>query len=539
MSSFCQRVQNLDFTIYDSNPGVGGAWYANRYPGLMCDIPSHVYQLTFENNINWSGFYASGEEILQNLESIVDKYQLRPCIRLQHRVTCARYSEETGKWHITIRRPKNSTNKPWSAGLPDRPNYEDWEEFHDTADVLFNAVGSLSRWSWPDIPGLDKFSGKIMHSAHWNTTDHEDCWRDKNVGVIGVGSSAIQIVAALQPKVKHLTNYVRGRTWISSTFVRERLMKLSGGDESVNNCRREIENEMNSAQPVTLVGSDLQARAKAEFKKSMLEKLAKRPWIAEHLIPDFGVACRRLTPGPGYLEALCADNVSFVPSLIKRVTPTGIETADGNFQKLDVIVCATGFDVGFHLDFDVIGRGGLTLKEHHTPHPRTYLSVAVDGFPNMFQALGANSNVGAGNLLLVMERQVDYAVAATLKLQRERLKSIEPKKEAIEDFERYIDVSSFLTIFGTKCRSWYKVGKEEGRVVGLWPGSAMHAAKTLTHPRWEDYNYEFLDGVKNRLHWLGDGNTVADRDPKADKSWYLKPENIDYPPVPPKIRAKL
>ena len=106
-----------------------------------------------------------------------------------------------------------------------------------------------------------------------------------------------------------------------------------------------------------------------------------------------------------------------------------------------------GFDVAFHLDFDIIGRGGLTLKDHHTPHPRTYLSVAVDGFPNMFQALGANSNVGAGNLLLVMERQVDYAVAATLKVQRERLKSIEAKVEAIEDFERYIDVSFFVYQF--------------------------------------------------------------------------------------------
>ena len=113
-----------------------------------------------------------------------------------------------------------------------------------------------------------------------------------------------------------------------------------------------------------------------------------------------------------------------------------------------------GFDVAFQLDFDIIGRGGLTIKEHHTPHPRTYLSVAVDGFPNMFQALGANSNVGAGNLLLVMERQVDYAVAATLKLQRERLKSIEPKVEAIEDFEQYIDVSFFCWINFKVLYSW-------------------------------------------------------------------------------------
>jgi cation diffusion facilitator CzcD-associated flavoprotein CzcO len=99
-----------------------------------------------------------------------------------------------------------------------------------------------------------------------------------------------------------------------------------------------------------------------------------------------------------------------------------------------------GFDTSFKLDFDIIGRRGVNLNDHYTPHPRTYLAVAVDGFPNMFQALGPNSGVGAGNLLLVMERQVDYAVAATLKLQRERLKSIEVRREAVDEFEKYIDV---------------------------------------------------------------------------------------------------
>lgn len=129
---------------------------------------------------------------MQNLENIVDKYQLRPCIRLQHRVTCARYSEETGKWHLTIKRPKIATNnKPSTTGLLEPPNYEDWEEFHDTADVLFNAVGSLSRWSWPDIPGLENFSGNVIHSAHWNTTEDKDGWRDKKVGVIGVVSGLL------------------------------------------------------------------------------------------------------------------------------------------------------------------------------------------------------------------------------------------------------------------------------------------------------------------------------------------------------------
>lgn len=119
-----------------------------------------------------------------------------------------------------------------------------------------------------------------------------------------------------------------------------------------------------------------------------------------------------------------------------------------------------GFDTTFRLDFDIIGKGGKTLEEHHTPHPRTYLSVAVDGFPNMFQALGPNAGVGAGNLLLIMERQVDYAVAATLKIQREHIKSMDAKPAAVDDFEQWIEVSpteSFAlygsNIFSLFCRA--------------------------------------------------------------------------------------
>ncbi|KAL0562502.1 hypothetical protein V5O48_019585, partial [Marasmius crinis-equi] len=105
--------------------------------------------------------------------------------------------------------------------------------------------------------------------------------------------------------------------------------------------RRELEGELNAAHPATLRGHPLQAEARKTFKEIMLKRLSAKPWIAESLIPDFPVACRRLTPGPGYLEALCKDNVEFVREEIKRVTPTGIENVDGTHRELDVIVCAT------------------------------------------------------------------------------------------------------------------------------------------------------------------------------------------------------
>ncbi|KAJ7459066.1 FAD/NAD-binding domain-containing protein [Mycena galericulata] len=538
---FLQRVPNIQLTIYEACAGIGGTWFANKYPGLACDIPSHCYQLTFLEKTDWSSFYAPGPEIQAYLESVVDTYKLRPFIKLEHRLTSAIYSEDTGKWNLTIQRGAE----------------QNLEQFEDSVDVLFTGMGGLSRWKWPDIKGLHSFSGKIVHSANWETgegnrdspwQDTVKSWKDKRVGVIGVGSSAIQIVPALQPKVHHLSNYVRGKTWISPPFLGERAEKLGMGKLQPNyvftdkdkedfkdpafykEFRRELESELNSNHVVTLKGSALQEGGRAAFKAEMLERLATKPLIAEHLIPDFAVGCRRLTPGPGYLEALCQDNVDFITTEIKQVLPTGIETIDGKIDELDVIVCATGFDTSYQLGFPVIGRGGVQLSEKYNPHPKLYLSVAVDGFPNWFQSLGPNAAVGSGSLLIVIERQVDYAVEATFKLQREHLKSMDVKPEAVADWDVYVEHHFAKTIFSEKCRSWYKQGNEEGRVVALWPGSCLHAVRALEHPRWEDYTYEPLDGHTNRFFWAGNGMTVAEETPGADRAWYLS--HPDVPPVP-------
>ncbi|KDQ31391.1 hypothetical protein PLEOSDRAFT_1036737 [Pleurotus ostreatus PC15] len=532
---FTQRVQNLDLTIYDANGGIGGTWFANKYPGLACDLPSHCYQLSFENNTNWSSFYSPGPEILAYLQGVVDKYKLMKYMKLQHRLVEAKWDDDAGKWRLRML---------------------EFEEFEDSADVLFTGIGNLNRWYWPDIPGLEDFKGKILHSAQWDTGDSSSGWeesvrdwKDKRVGVIGVacGSSAIQIVPALQPKVGHLVNYVRGQTWLAVPFLDDMQKGLAKGREVTNykytdedkeafkdpefykNFRRKMESELNAAQDAVMVGTEMQAAARTIFKEQMLKRLARKPWIADHIIPEFPVACRRLTPGVGYLEALCEDNVDFVPSLIKRVTPEGIETVDGDHKALDVIVCATGFDTSYQLDFPIIGKNGVDVRDKYLPHPRTYLSVAVEGFPNWFQTLGPNSAVGAGSLLIILEKQVDYAVEATLKIQRERLKSMDPKKEAVDDFDEYLEAWFPRTVFGQKCRSWYKVGKEEGRVVALWPGSCLHAVEALEKPRWEDYNYELLDkGVKNRFFYLGDGLTKNEKIRGGDSEYLPSSYPIVY-----------
>ncbi|KAL7277474.1 hypothetical protein ACG7TL_008395 [Trametes sanguinea] len=539
-----QKLPNVQLTIYEKSAGIGGAWFNNRYPGLTCDVPSHCYQLSFEEKKDWSALYASGPEIRRYIEDVAAKYKLTSHIRLDHEVVRARYDEPSGQWHVRIRRVNAETGVT--------------EEFEDTADVLVNAIGSLSRWTWPNMKGLKDFKGELHHSAGFDPGDKTwqevaEAWKDKKVGVIGIGSSALQIVTALQPRVKKMFNYVRSKAWLSGPFATKAFKEALGRDpenaadyaftsEEIEHFKNDpkfyrafrlaLENEMQSLHAVTLRGSPMQAQARESLTKNMEEKLAKKPWIADKLLPEFPVACRRLTPGPGYLEALCADNAEFVTTPIRRITESGVETVDGNHEELDVIFCATGYETSYRLPFEVIGRNGLDLNTKWTPHPVTYLSVAVDGFPNMFHLLGPNANVGTGSLLAIMEFQVAYAVQATAKLQRERLKSIEVKPEAVRDFDSYIEAYFPKSVYSEKCPSWFKMGKDEGRIVGLWPGSSLHAMRALSHPRWEDYNYEPLDPVDNRLHWLGDGQTYAEKTMSGDRVWYLREPYLDVPPVP-------
>ncbi|TFK56356.1 FAD/NAD-binding domain-containing protein [Heliocybe sulcata] len=542
---FPQRVPDVDFVIYDKNAGIGGTWYNNKYPGLACDIPSHTYQYTFEDNTEWSSFYAPGPEIRKYLERVAAKYKVNKYIKLEHELMGAYWEDAEGKWRLRIRRPlPNST-----------PENKQYEEFEDKADVLFTGLGLLARWNWPDIEGLKEFKGKVLHSAQWDVTDGhwEDGvkdWGDKKVGVIGCGSSAIQIVPALQPKVAQLVNFVRGKTWLATPFLEEKTGQILGRDTRGNHkfteedkerfrdpvfykqFRWELENELNSIHASTLKGTAQQLAAREAFTADMKRRLAKRPDIAKHLIPEFGVACRRLTPGPGYLEALCEDNVTFETTHIKRITEKGIELVDGRHCDLDVIVCATGFDTSFKYSFPFVGRNGVTLQEKYDPHPKTYLALTVDGFPNWFQSFGPNSGFGSGSLACVLERQVEYAVKATLKLQRERLKSLCVKKQAVDEFDEYLEAYFPTTIYSEKCRSWYKMGKEEGRVVGVFPGSCLHYLRAIAHPRWEDFDYQPLDPVNNRFYWLGDGQTYNEKTLTGDRAWYLSPEEVDYPAIP-------
>lgn len=278
----------------------------------------------------------------------------------------------------------------------------------------------------------------------------------------------------------------------------------------------------------------------------MKRRLARKPELLNEIMPSFPPACRRLTPGPGYLEALADDKVDVITSDIVKAVADGIVTADGKHHPIDALVCATGFDTSFTPRFPIIGQDGLSLAERWKEVPETYIAIAVDKFPNYFISLGPNASLGEGNLLLMIEKEIDYFTECVLKMQRDNICSMSPRSDAVKRFAVHCEKYFSQTVFSMKCRSWYKGGSESGRVTALWPGklhtllpgiylstntggltgSSLHSMKVMAHPRWEDFEYQYIN--ENPNGWLGDGWVEDEKNDNINVN-YLDDDQIDYP----------
>ena len=295
--------------------------------------------------------------------------------------------------------------------------------------------------------------------------------------------------------------------------------------------RRELERVVQTGHGITYRGSETQKQARAYFEMLMTKRLAKKPEILKHILPAFSPLCKRLTPGPGYLEALAEPNVDVVTDGIKEITETGIRSKAGTFRKVDTIVCATGFDTTFTNRFPIFGQNNVSLGDRwREKYTSNYLSMTTDGFPNMFMLLGPNAGIGTGNLLIIIERMAAYITKCVAKIQRESIRSMQPSQKSVATFTAYCDQYFKNTVYSEECSSWYKTGD---KVTALWPGSSLHAIKAMENPRWEDFEYTYIDG--NPMAWIGNGETEADSDEKLDKAYYLTSTGLiqdDLPEIP-------
>lgn len=365
------------------------------------------------------------------------------------------------------------------------------------------------------------------------------------MALIGSGSAAVQILPHLQEKCAQVSNFIRGGAWISRsfgsnfiedilsrsdepgnyTYTDEEVARFEKDDAFYTALRREMESSINKDFPRLFPGSTEEVEATERIKIVMRWKLFQKIGLYEKLEPSFKPGCRRLNPGPGYLEALVEDNVDVIASGIDRITENGVTAKDGKEYEVDAIICATGFDCSHVPLFSIRGRGGQLLGDRWRSRPSAYMSHSVPGFPNFFVVGGPNSATGVGSLLLILESVIGYVVQAARKISREHIKSMEVREDSLTSWEAILDKFFLNTVYADKCQSRFKYGS---KIVALWPGSNVHAIQTLKHPCWEDYTYEALEGA-DKLDWLGNGWTTADLQ-RDGLGYYV--DEVDVPPVP-------
>jgi len=239
----------------------------------------------------------------------------------------------------------------------------------------------------------------------------------------------------------------------------------------------------------------------------------------DRMIPkDFNVACRRPTPGNGYLEALIGEKTTCYTDNIKAITPSGFVAADGTEVEVDVIICATGFDTSFRPRFPIIGLDGVELAKQWEKLPESYISLAAYKMPNYFMFSGPFTPVAQGSLLPILTLLSKHFIQVIRKMRKQHIRRISPKQSAIKDFMEHAHLYLKRTCWADPCSSWFKQGKVNGPVV-MWPASRLVYFDLMETPQWEDYEIEYWSG--NRWGWLGNGFSTLEFDATRDITYYL------------------
>lgn len=354
--------------------------------------------------------------------------------------------------------------------------------------------------------------------------------RDKKVAVIGNGASGQQLIPNIIAEVKSIDHYVRTKTWVSPTFtgsIHEAKPDVPGGpvysreekrafDEDPKaylEHRREFELKFHQKFGGDVLGSKRNNELRERIISCMRERLGNdEEWLAR-VLPDYAPGCKRLTPAPGYLEALKNPKVDYVTTTISRVSREGIVTTDGILHPVDTIITATGFKDGFTSRIPIIGPDGVNLRDKwardgEIGYPATYLGVMAPGYPNYFTVLQAQGNARGGSVPLHIEVTATFIAKCIRKVQSQSYSSLDSVKEAAEEFNRIVNGWFDDKVTTDRCNSWFKQGEGNTRVLISWPGSYHHRADILRDPRWEDFRFTRQPGAEvNRFEYFGSGST--------------------------------
>jgi cation diffusion facilitator CzcD-associated flavoprotein CzcO len=454
MSGICVAIALLrngisDVTIYEKAHDVGGTWRENTYPGLVCDIPSRVYQYTFAKNPTWTHLFSPGGEIQSYFRGVADRFGLRDRIRFGTEVVSARF--DGGRW--MLRTDSGSESE---------------------VDFLISATGVLHHPRLPSIAGLDDFGGHAFHSARW---DHSVEVRGRRIAVIGNGSTGVQLICGLAGVAGRVMLFQRTAQWVLR-LPNPRYTRFTGITRNRFPWLDQLAYRGYSLAydtfAVGLTKPGLRRKIMAALcRLSLLE--VRDPELRRALTPGYTPMCKRLVMSNGFYKAMQRDDVELVTAGIDHVERRGIVTEDGVLHEADVIVLGTGFDThAFFRPMRLTGRDGVTADEVWRDGPRAYQTVAMPGFPNFFMMLGPHSPVGNLALTAVAESQADHILRWIQRWRRGEFDTVEPTAAATDGFNERLRAAMPDTVWTTGCDSWYL--NKDG-VPEVWPFTpAAHRA---------------------------------------------------------------
>jgi cation diffusion facilitator CzcD-associated flavoprotein CzcO len=445
-----------DYTVYEKGDQVGGTWRENTYPGLACDVPSHLYSYSFALTPDWSHRFSPGPEIRSYFERVAREHDVLPHVRFGDEVTSCTFTN--GKWVLTTAKGHR-----------------------DEVDVVIAATGVLHQPKYPDIEGLSSLAGAMFHSARW---DHHAQLDGARVGIIGTGSTAVQITSALVSRVARLSLFQRTAQWIMPQENPEYSDEERGAFRNDPAQLAALHHQL--AEMFGIFANAVVDAESPEIKMiedaclANLENSVRDPELKERLRPTYRAACKRLIISPDFYEAIQQPNAELVTEPIERVEPAGVRTRDGELHELDVLVLATGFKAdAFMRPMPVTGRNGETLDQAWAKRPNAYLSISIPDFPNFFMLNGPNGPVGNFSLIEVAEIQFAYVLQLVERLHRGACREISASRAAMEEFEAARTEAAQKTVWVTGCRSWYL---DDRGIPAVWPWSFERFRTEMREP---------------------------------------------------------
>ncbi|WP_051170823.1 flavin-containing monooxygenase [Spongiibacter marinus] len=470
-----QKQGITNFQLFEQAKDVGGVWRDNLYPGAACDVPSHLYSFSFEPNPQWGRLFSPQQEIYRYLRHCADKYQLRPKIRFSTRVTAADYCESTAQWRLEL-----------AEGHP------------VFARAVVVAIGALNIPQYPNIQGIERFKGVVMHTAQWQRDAN---LRGKRVAVVGTGASAIQVIPAIQPEVGSLTVFQRTPPWVLPKHDRRLTVDEHARFRRWPLLQRIVRRlqyvKMESVLPA-FIWDSLFTRLGEWAGRKYLRSVVKDETLRNALTPQYSMGCKRVLLSDDYYPALCQDNVNVVADGVARMDESAIYSSSGERHEVDAVILATGFKVpSAGAPMPVRGLGGRSLEEDWAEGAEAYKGITVSGYPNLLYLMGPNTGPGNTSVIFYIESQIRYVLQYLQTLRERPDCGLDIKADVQDQYNKRIQNMFRGTTWMSGCNSWYLT--QDGRNTTLWPGFSWRYRLMTRRFALSDYRVVAADSAKPAL----------------------------------------